>query len=397
LRRFYNTIVFLFFFGFSFSQNLSPGTTDSFIFSPPHPLERPTVEVFYHIPSGDISSMPILFSFHGASRNANDYRDFWINMANENEFMVFAPEFSSSNYPGLGDNYLMGNVFEDGDNPEAGELNSPNHWTFSVIEPLFEYIKLDISGSQESYNAWGHSGGAQFLHRFAMFVPQSNLGIGICSNAGWYTVPEDNINYPYGIGLPFGSTNLNVFDFLQNSFDGLNINYQEFFQKNLLIHLGTNDNDPDSSGLRHNSVVDNQQGLNRYDRGHYFFETSQNEAQFLNLQFNWLQFDAEDISHNDQLMANDALQYLINPPLNISLHQIKTKLFPNPVKDFLHLNSTIPIRIIEVFNSVGQLIFRYEPRKNYLDIDMSLLLDGMYTIKIITENGIQNLLILKNS
>ena len=341
--------------------------------------------------------MPILFSFHGASRNANDYRDFWINMANENEFMVFAPEFSSSNYPGLGDNYLMGNVFEDGDNPEAGELNSPNHWTFSVIEPLFEYIKLDISGSQESYNAWGHSGGAQFLHRFAMFVPQSNLGIGICSNAGWYTVPEDNINYPYGIGLPFGSTNLNVFDFLQNSFGGLNINYQEFFQKNLLIHLGTNDNDPDSSGLRHNSVVDNQQGLNRYDRGHYFFETSQNEAQFLNLQFNWLQFDAEDISHNDQLMANDALQYLINPPLNISLHQIKTKLFPNPVKDFLHLNSTIPIRIIEVFNSVGQLIFRYEPRKNYLDIDMSLLLDGMYTIKIITENGIQNLLILKNS
>ena len=95
--------------------------------------------------------MPILFSFHGASRNADDYRDFWINMANENEFMVFAPEFSSSNYPGLGDNYLMGNVFEDGDNPEAGELNSPNHWTFSVIEPLFEYIKLDISGTQCCY------------------------------------------------------------------------------------------------------------------------------------------------------------------------------------------------------------------------------------------------------
>ena len=397
MRRFYNTIVLLFFYGFSFSQGLSPGTTNSFIFSPPQPLERPPIEVFYHIPSGDISSMPILFSFHGASRNADDYRDFWINMANENEFMVFAPEFSSSNYPGLGDNYLMGNVFEDGDNPVAGELNSPNHWTFSVIEPLFEYIKLDISGTQESYNAWGHSGGAQFLHRFAMFVPQSNLGIGICSNAGWYTVPEDNINYPYGIGLPFGSTNLNVFDFLQNSFDGLNINSQEFFQKNLLIHLGTNDNDPDSSGLRHNSVVDNQQGLNRYDRGHYFFETSQNEAQFLNSQFNWLQFDAEGISHNGQLMANDALQYLINPPLNTPLHQIKTKLFPNPVKDFLHLNSTIPIRIIEVFNSVGQLIFRFEPRKNYLDIDMSLLLDGMYTIKIITENGIQNLLILKNS
>ena len=57
--------------------------------------------------------MPIVFSFHGAGRNGDDYRDFWIDMANQHGFMVFAPRFSSSNYPGFGDNYLMGNVFED--------------------------------------------------------------------------------------------------------------------------------------------------------------------------------------------------------------------------------------------------------------------------------------------
>ena len=114
--------------------------------------------------------MPIVFSFHGSGRNGDDYRDLWIDMANQHGFMIFAPEFSSSNYPGLGDNYLMGNVFEDGDNPAQSEFNDPSEWTFSTIDPLFEYIKSNVLGTQTFYNAWGHSGGAQFLHRFALFL-----------------------------------------------------------------------------------------------------------------------------------------------------------------------------------------------------------------------------------
>lgn len=297
--------------GFTSSQNLTSNSTGSFIFNPESPIDRPSVEVFYHIPSGDLSSMPILFSFHGAGRNGNDYRDFWIEMANQNGFMVFAPEFSSSNYPGLGDNYLMGNIFDDGDNPEESEYNLPEEWTFSVIEPLFNYIKTDISGTQQTYDGWGHSGGAQFLHRFTMFVPQSSLGTAVCSNAGWYTVPENEIHYPYGNSLPFGSDN-NIFDFLQSTSNGLNVNIEQFFSKKLIVHLGTNDTDPNSSGLRHNDVVDNQQGLNRYVRGNYFFNTGQAYAQDLNTPFNWEQHDVLGANHQGQVMANDALQFFLN-------------------------------------------------------------------------------------
>ena len=96
--------------GFASSQNLTSNSTGSFTFNPESPIDRPSVEVFYHIPSGDLSSMPILFSFHGASRNADDYRDYWIDMANQNGFMVFSPEFSTWNYPGLGDNLMMGTI-----------------------------------------------------------------------------------------------------------------------------------------------------------------------------------------------------------------------------------------------------------------------------------------------
>ena len=83
-----------------------------------------------------------------------------------------------------------------------------------------------ISGTQTFYNAWGHSGGAQFLHRFALFVPNSKLGVGVCSNAGWYTVPETGVDYPYGISLPFGPSNQDLFDFLQSPANDLNINLE---------------------------------------------------------------------------------------------------------------------------------------------------------------------------
>ncbi len=265
-------LAFSFFVFFStFSQNLNSNSTGSFTYYPISGL--PSVKVFYHIPQGDITSMPIIFSFHGSSRNADDYRDYWISMSDSNKFMVFAPRFSDKNFPG-GDVYNLGNVFDDGDNPTENEFNEFSEWTFSVIDDIFDFIVNQVSGSQERYNAWGHSGGAQFLQRFAFFVPNSKLNIGVCSNAGWYTVPESNIDFPYGIGLPFTSNEINLPDFILQNYPSYQISLNKFFQKELVIHLGTDDNDSNSPGLRHNNVVDSQQGNNRYDRGNYFFSTS---------------------------------------------------------------------------------------------------------------------------
>ena len=40
--------------------------------------------------------------------------------------------------------------------------------------------------------------------------------------------------------------------------------------KELTILIGENDNDPNDSGLRRNSIVD-QQGVNRFTRANYFY------------------------------------------------------------------------------------------------------------------------------
>ena len=296
---------------------LNPNTTGSFIFTPQAPLNRNPLKVFYHIPDGDITTMPILISLHGASRNGESYRDYWIQMANEHGFIVIAPEFTTENYPGLGDNYNMSNIFDDGDNPSLETFNDKSEWTFSTLDPLFDYVKVAASNIRETYNAWGHSGGAQFLHRFVTYLPNSKLDIAVCSNAGWYTVAENGVSFPYGID----NGQLPTTDLITA------------FSKKLIVHLGKNDTNSDSStGIRRNDVVDAQQGIHRFERGQYFFNTSQATAQNMEVTFNWEKHEVAGIGHQAQLMANDALQYFLPNFLSVGKIENKSamKIYPNP-------------------------------------------------------------------
>lgn len=354
-------------------QNLSANSTGSFTFIPQFPINRPPVEVFYHIPEGDLSTMPILMSFHGAERDGATYRDYWINMANANGFMVFAPQFSSTNYPGLGDNYIMSNIFDDGDNPTPETYNDSNEWTCSVLDPLFEYIKADISGAQTNYSAWGHSAGAQFLHRLFMYLPDSKIDVAVCSNAGWYTVPEYTVSFPYGLlngELP-------------------NSNLVTAFSKKLIIHLGQNDNDPNAPGLRRNSIVDNQQGIHRLERGQYFFSTSETEALNQNYTFNWEKYEVPKVGHNGQLMANDALQYLL--PYLLSTTTLKERYFslsPNPTNSgFVTITTALDDTInVEVFDMSGKQVKKavIQPDTN---LDVSNLRSGIYIVRLEQNNA----------
>ena len=352
------------------AQILAPNSTGSFTYTPTGPLSNQPVEVFYHIPSGDITTMPIVMSFHGATRNGADYRDYWINMADANGFMVFAPEFDSNNYPGLGDNYLMANIFDDGDKPSPSTFNNPDEWTFSVLDPIFNFIVADVNGTQQHYNGWGHSGGAQFLHRFVLYMPNSKLDVAVCSNAGWYTVPETSVSFPYGIlngQLP-------------------NADVVTAFSKKLIVHLGQDDNDPNSPGLRHNTIVDNQQGLHRLERGQYFFNTSQTEAQNQNVTFNWEKHEVPNVDHNPQLMANDALPYILMTTLSANENTLEpdVSFYPNPTAGILYFdNSKLKAQTVQVYSLLGR-----EVKRLYLNafrkkeqIDISDLDKGVYLLK----------------
>jgi hypothetical protein len=353
-----------------YSQNLIPNTTGSFTYNPSGALSSKSIEVFYHIPNGEVKMMPILMSFHGVNRNAADYRDYWISMANSNKFMVFAPQFSDEDFS-TGDAYNLANIFNDGDNPSSSTFNAKEEWTFSVLDPLFEQIKSAVSGTQEKYNGWGHSAGAQFLQRFVLYLPNSKLDIAVCSNAGWYTVPEFSVDFPYGLKkgqLP-------------------NLDLKLALSKKLIIHLGTGDTDQNSPGLRHNSVVDAQQGASRLDRGRYFFAESQSTAQSLNTTFNWEKDEVFAVAHEAQKMANDALQHILKSTLSID-EQIKSNLiisYPNPVTTILTFdNSKLKSKNAALYSITGKKVcsFLFNSFVTNQNIDVSKLANGIYFLKV---------------
>lgn len=250
------------------------------------PLSNKPFNIHYYIPSTvNQTTAPILFIFPGTYRNADDYLETWITIADQKGVMVFAFEFSVNYYP-MSTNYQTGFILD-----ENGNLNNEDVWTFSVIEPVFDFIKTNLVNNTNSYNMFGHSAGGQFVHRFVQFKPNSRVNYAVSANAGWYTVPDTSVDFPYGLKNA-GISN----EDLQNS-----------YLKNLEIHLGQNDNDPNDPALRKTPEA-NLQGLHRLSRGRYFINQSDSISQSLNFPSNWVKKELENVGHEQQKMAVFAAQ-----------------------------------------------------------------------------------------
>jgi len=251
-----------------------------FVYTDYAPLAKQPVKVFFHIPANATSATPIVFLFHGDERNAREYRDALVTKSEQKNFIILAPEFSETYYP-TGDKYNLGNVFVDGDNPSASTLNKEEVWTFSIIEPIFDYFKKGMQHNATTYHIIGHSAGGQFAHRFAMFKPNARFNTVVASASGWYTATDYSVDFPYGLKKsPLESLSLSA-----------------LFSKKMYIQVGSNDNDPNSPGLRHNPQADSQ-GLERLARANYFFNYSKNQATQNNLNYNWQLSVASGLNHD---------------------------------------------------------------------------------------------------
>ena len=255
-------------------------------------LPQKPINVFYNIPNGNRTNMPIVIVFHGEERNASEYRDIWINASNQYGFMVFAPEFNNVDFPG-GSSYIIGNVYQDGNFPTAQTLNNESVWTFSMIEPLFDLIKANSGSGANTYNMFGHSGGGQFVHRFVLLKPNARFDKAIAANSGWYTVPDGVANFPYGI--------------MNSPITAISPN--NYFSRKLFITVGRLDNNGSDPSLRHNTASD-LQGLNRLDRANYFFSKSQIYSNTTQSTFNWQFHTVANSGHDAVLMSNDAINLL---------------------------------------------------------------------------------------
>ena len=119
----------------------------------------------------------------------------------------------------------------------------------------------------------------------------------VLSAAGWYTVPDSSIEFPYGLGNgPFMYSNTLL---------------EELFYKNISIIVGMEDDDPNAASLRHTDEAE-LQGAHRLARAEHFFNESQNIANQINSPFNWQFQTVPNVGHQYNIMAGVASELLYN-------------------------------------------------------------------------------------
>ncbi len=247
--------------------------------------EGPDLPVWAYIPEGvDKRTAPILIVMHGASRDPRRYTEEWIPFAEEDGFIIIAPEFSREDFRGSR-KYNLGNMWERG----AKAPNPPEIWSFSAIEPLFAQVVKAIGGNQTSYNLYGHSAGSQFVHRFLFLTSGARAHRFLPANAGWYTMPDPDIEFPYGLkGVGLSEQAL-----------------KDALAKDVVILLGDADTDTQHESLRRTEEA-MAQGPHRFARGLSYFARAKALADELDTEFNWSYRIIPGVAHKNGGIAAGA-------------------------------------------------------------------------------------------
>lgn len=246
-----------------------------------------TLPVWYYLPSDAKADTPVLFVMHGVKRDAERYRNEWLPHAQERGFILVTPEFSEKDFPGS-DGYNTGNTMDSKDRPLPRD-----QWSFSFIEPIFDAVKAATGNRSERYSLYGHSAGAQFVHRFMYFVPEARVNQAVAANAGWWTLPDLKTDFPYGLrGSVIDESGLKA-----------------MLGRPLVVLLGTEDTDPNHANLRRTPEA-LAQGAYRFARGQNFFAAGERQARALGVPLAWKLATAPGVGHVDKDMAPFAVDIL---------------------------------------------------------------------------------------
>ncbi len=298
MKRFYYLLLLVILFNLvTCNQNekhsLIPKSASSFIYQNENLNMGRPLTVYSYLPSNYKDSSPVLFVMHGNSRTAEKYRDDWINIAEKHNALLLVPHFSRENGFPEDDQYNMGNMFDMDSQENLLAPNPGSEWSYSLIDPIFNYVVDTMKNKSSGYLIYGHSAGSQFLHRLIFFKPDAKIERAVCSNAGWYTMPDFEQVFPYGLKET------------QCTAAAL----QKVFAKKVTILLGDQDIDPNHKSLRRTPEA-MKQGVHRFQRGHTFYQMCQQMAAELCVELNWDLQTVPGVAHSNSKMAPAAAEVL---------------------------------------------------------------------------------------
>lgn len=261
------------------------------------------VTVWYFVPPDATPQTPVVVVMHGVGRNGEDYLGDWTPLAREKKFLLVVPEFSKKEFPDV-EGYNYGNTVD-----AAGHPLPREQWSFSMIEPIFDAIRVRTGNRVDRYRLFGHSAGAQFVQRFIYFVPTARLECVVSANAGWYMLPDLATAFPYGLkNTPVTEADL-----------------RHALALPVTVLLGTADTDAEARSLRRTPEAE-AQGPFRLARGKFFVARGEEAARSLKVSFGWRLAYAPDIAHSDKDMAPFAVRDFFPPGSRIDPNDNPKKL-----------------------------------------------------------------------
>lgn len=253
--------------------------------------DGPDLRVYASRPVGLAPDRPVVIVMHGNRRNADEYRDQWHELAREHDFLLLVPEFNNRDFPGS-EAYNLGFTVD-----ADGRQRPRDSWSYSAIEPLFDDAIQRFGMITTGYSIYGHSAGAQFVHRFLFHVPGARVRQAVAANAGWYTMPNPETEWPYGLrGSQIDIGNMS-----------------QVFSLPLTILLGDQDTDPAHESLRRTPEALSQ-GAHRMARGQAFFEAARARAERARWPFHWRLAYVTGVGHDNTGMAPEAIPFLLKAP-----------------------------------------------------------------------------------
>jgi poly(3-hydroxybutyrate) depolymerase len=225
----------------------------------------------------------LLLVLHGVLRNADEYRDHAIGMAERFGALVAAPRFDAERFPSRA--YQRGGLLRaDGTAAPAAE------WTYTRLPELAAALRGRTGAATARLFVIGHSAGGQFLVRAAAFADLGAERI-VAANPGSVLLPTRDVPFGYGFGsLP---------DALADD-----ARLRAYLAAPLTLYLGTGDDHPDEHF--DDSAAANAQGSGRHQRGLALWWSARLLAAQRGWPCHWRLVEAVGVGHDHTAMFDHA-------------------------------------------------------------------------------------------
>jgi len=200
----------------------------------------PNLNYFVYAPRSGGEGKPIFITVHGLSRNVTEHAGLFAPLAEKYDVVMIAPFFPEERF----DDYQR-----------LGREGRGERADLALNKIVAEVGELTGADAEKVY-LFGYSGGGQFAHRY-LFAHPERVAKAAVGAAGWYTMPDPEVEYPYGIK----SAGL---------LEGVSFDPERFLRVPVCVFVGTEDV-LRGENLRQNEQAD-RQGRNRLERGQTWVE-----------------------------------------------------------------------------------------------------------------------------